>query len=112
MAAGHPSLSFADFRVGPRTPSPIRLFNRRRAPEVRPSGRKSRPRRRIAELDCARGIVEMPANSGGSLMRKLIVLAAAMSALLVASCNTVEGVGKDVQAAGKAVTNTAHDVKK
>lgn len=45
-------------------------------------------------------------------MRKLIVLAAAMSALLVASCNTVEGVGKDVQAAGKAVTNTAHDVKK
>jgi len=45
-------------------------------------------------------------------MRKLIVLAAAMSALLVASCNTVEGVGKDVQAAGKAVTNTAQDVKK
>jgi predicted small secreted protein len=45
-------------------------------------------------------------------MRKLIVLAAAMSALLVASCNTVAGVGKDVQAAGKAVTNTADDVKK
>jgi predicted small secreted protein len=45
-------------------------------------------------------------------MRKLIVLAAAMSALLVASCNTVAGVGKDVQAAGKAVTNTAQDVKK
>jgi predicted small secreted protein len=45
-------------------------------------------------------------------MRKLIVLTAAMSALLVASCNTVAGVGKDVQAAGKAVTNTAQDVKK
>lgn len=45
-------------------------------------------------------------------MRKLIVLAAAMSALLVASCNTVAGVGKDVQAAGKAVTNTASDIKK
>jgi predicted small secreted protein len=45
-------------------------------------------------------------------MRKLIVLAAAMSALLVASCNTVAGVGKDVQAAGKAVTSTAQDVKK
>ena len=44
-------------------------------------------------------------------MRKLIVLAAAVSALLVASCNTVAGVGKDVQAAGKAVTNTANDVK-
>jgi predicted small secreted protein len=45
-------------------------------------------------------------------MRKLIVLTAAMSALLVASCNTVAGVGKDVQAAGKAVTSTAEDVKK
>jgi predicted small secreted protein len=45
-------------------------------------------------------------------MRKLIVLTAAMSALLVASCNTVAGVGKDVQAAGKAVTNTADDIKK
>jgi predicted small secreted protein len=45
-------------------------------------------------------------------MRKLIVLAAAMSAVLVASCNTVAGVGKDVQAAGQAVTKTADDVKK
>jgi predicted small secreted protein len=45
-------------------------------------------------------------------MRKMIVLAAAVSALLVAGCNTVAGVGKDVQAAGKAVTNTANDVKK
>ena len=45
-------------------------------------------------------------------MRKLIVLTAAMSALLVASCNAVAGVGKDVQAAGKAVTKTADDVKK
>jgi predicted small secreted protein len=45
-------------------------------------------------------------------MRKLIVLAAAVSALVVASCNTVAGVGKDVQAAGHAVTKTADDVKK
>jgi predicted small secreted protein len=45
-------------------------------------------------------------------MRKLIVLAAAAAALLVASCNTVAGVGKDVSAAGKAVTNTADDIKK
>jgi len=44
-------------------------------------------------------------------MRKLIVLAAAAAALLVAGCNTVAGVGKDVQAAGKAVTNTANDVR-
>jgi predicted small secreted protein len=45
-------------------------------------------------------------------MRKLIVLAAAMSAMLVASCNTVAGVGQDVSAAGKAVTRTADDAKK
>jgi predicted small secreted protein len=44
-------------------------------------------------------------------MRKLIVLAAAASALLVA-CNTVEGVGKDMSSAGKAVSHTAKDVKK
>jgi predicted small secreted protein len=45
-------------------------------------------------------------------MRKLIVFAAAASALLVASCNTVAGVGKDVSAAGQAVTKTADDVRK
>ncbi|HEX2800664.1 MAG TPA: entericidin A/B family lipoprotein [Phenylobacterium sp.] len=45
-------------------------------------------------------------------MRKLIVLAAAASALWVAGCNTMAGVGQDVQAAGKAVTRTAEDVKK
>lgn len=44
-------------------------------------------------------------------MRKLIVLAAAATALLVASCNTVSGMGKDVSAAGHAVSNTAEDVK-
>ena len=45
-------------------------------------------------------------------MRKLIVFMAATSALLVAACNTVAGVGKDVSAAGHAVTQTADDVKK
>lgn len=44
-------------------------------------------------------------------MRNLIVLFAAASALLVASCNTVSGVGKDVSAAGHAVTKTADDAK-
>ncbi len=45
-------------------------------------------------------------------MRKLIVLTAAAAALLVASCNTIAGAGKDVQAAGKAVTHTADDARK
>jgi len=45
-------------------------------------------------------------------MRKLIVLAAAASALWVSGCNTVAGLGKDVSSAGKAVTSTANDVRK
>lgn len=44
-------------------------------------------------------------------MRKLVVLAAAAAALLVSACNTVEGVGKDVKAAGGAVEDAAKDAK-
>jgi predicted small secreted protein len=44
-------------------------------------------------------------------MRKIIVLAAAAAALIVSACNTVAGVGRDVQAAGKAVTGTANDAR-
>ena len=44
-------------------------------------------------------------------MRKLIVLAAAAAALAVSACNTVEGAGRDVSAAGSAVSDTARDAK-
>jgi predicted small secreted protein len=44
-------------------------------------------------------------------MRKLIILAAAAAAVWVAGCNTVSGVGRDMQAAGRAVTGTANDAK-
>lgn len=44
-------------------------------------------------------------------MRKFIVLAVAASALLVSACNTIEGVGRDVTAAGKAVSGAARDAK-
>jgi predicted small secreted protein len=44
-------------------------------------------------------------------MRKMIVLAAAAAALLMASCNTMSGMGRDVSAAGHAVTKTAEDAK-
>ena len=44
-------------------------------------------------------------------MRKLIVLFAAAAALAVGACNTVEGAGRDVSAAGHAVTDTAKDAK-
>ena len=45
-------------------------------------------------------------------MRKLVLLAVSAAALLVSACNTVEGVGRDVSAAGRAVTNTASDAKR
>ena len=44
-------------------------------------------------------------------MRKVAVLALVAGALLASACNTVEGAGKDVSAAGHAVSNTAEDAK-
>ena len=44
-------------------------------------------------------------------MRKLFVLFAAAATLTTAACNTVEGVGRDTQAAGQAVTGAAQEAK-
>ena len=44
-------------------------------------------------------------------MRKFVILAAMAAGMIVAACNTVEGAGKDVSAAGHAVSNTAEDAK-
>jgi len=44
-------------------------------------------------------------------MRKLIIMMVVTAGLAVAACNTVEGAGKDVSSAGKAVTDTARDAK-
>lgn len=44
-------------------------------------------------------------------MRKIVILAAAAAALLVSACNTIEGAGRDISAAGRAVSNTAKDAK-
>jgi len=43
-------------------------------------------------------------------MRKLALLMILAAGLAVAACNTIAGAGKDVSAAGNAVTDTAHDV--
>jgi entericidin B len=43
-------------------------------------------------------------------MRKIVTLALVASALLVAGCNTVAGIGRDVSAAGDAVEQTAEEV--
>jgi predicted small secreted protein len=44
-------------------------------------------------------------------MRKLVLFAALAASLAAAACNTVEGAGRDVSAAGAAVTDTARDAK-
>ena len=44
-------------------------------------------------------------------MRKMMILAAAAATLMLSACNTLEGIGKDVSAAGRAVSDTAHDAK-
>jgi predicted small secreted protein len=44
-------------------------------------------------------------------MRKLVIFAAAAATLALCACNTIEGAGKDVSAAGHAVTDTANAAK-
>ena len=44
-------------------------------------------------------------------MRKIVLFAIMAASMAVAACNTVEGAGRDVSAAGHAVSNTADDVK-
>ena len=43
-------------------------------------------------------------------MRKIVTAAAVLAALVLTGCNTVAGMGRDVQAAGEAVAQTAEDV--
>jgi predicted small secreted protein len=43
-------------------------------------------------------------------MRKLIAAAALVSTLLLGACSTIEGVGKDISAVGRAITGSAPDV--
>nr|WP_314270862.1 entericidin A/B family lipoprotein [uncultured Kingella sp.] len=42
---------------------------------------------------------------------KKLVLAAVVSMLALSACNTISGAGKDVSAAGHAVSNSAETVK-
>ncbi len=45
-------------------------------------------------------------------MRKAIIITATLLVgLSVTACNTIEGAGKDVSSAGKAVSTTAKDAK-
>jgi predicted small secreted protein len=42
------------------------------------------------------------------MLKKLILMLMIASGTLLVACNTVEGVGKDVESAGEAVQNTAN----
>ena len=44
-------------------------------------------------------------------MRKLFVFVAAAAALTTAACNTVAGVGRDLEAAGQAVTSSSNSAR-
>ena len=44
-------------------------------------------------------------------MRKLVILAVLAASLSVSACNTVSGAGRDVKAAGQAVTSGAESAK-
>ena len=44
-------------------------------------------------------------------MRKLFILALAAAAMATSACNTVAGMGRDVEAAGDAVEDTAEGAK-
>ena len=44
-------------------------------------------------------------------MRKLLILLAGAAIMTTAACNTLAGAGRDVEASGEAVTNTAETAK-
>ena len=44
-------------------------------------------------------------------MRKILTCAALAGAILVSACNTIEGVGRDVESAGGTVANAAAENK-
>ena len=45
------------------------------------------------------------------MARKIIAVVAVVTGLALAGCNTVEGAGKDVSSAGKAVSGAASEAK-
>lgn len=45
------------------------------------------------------------------MKRALIIASLALAALSVTACNTVEGVGKDIKSAGKAIEKSANGAK-
>ncbi len=45
-------------------------------------------------------------------MRKLLLLPLLAAVMAVSACNTISGIGRDMEAAGQAVKQTADDAKR
>ena len=45
------------------------------------------------------------------IYRILGVIASLLAGATIAACNTVEGAGRDIESAGDAIEDTAHDAK-
>lgn len=48
----------------------------------------------------------------GKLMRKIVALTLVAAALAVSACNTIAGIGRDVSAAGDAVTSSSNSARR
>jgi len=48
----------------------------------------------------------------GKLMRKIVALTVIAAALAVSACNTIAGIGRDVSAAGDAVTSSSNSARR
>jgi len=57
------------------------------------------------------GVTTQVQSHWSAVMRKIVTLTLVAAALAVSACNTISGVGRDVQAAGQAVTSGAESAK-
>lgn len=55
--------------------------------------------------------IETPLSKDEKMKKIALSLAALMTLASVAACNTVEGVGEDVEATGEAVSEASRDVR-
>jgi predicted small secreted protein len=79
-------------------------------PAVMPARSRGVTRRNPSSADALQARAS-PACQEFPMRNAIIVTLALVTSLLLNACNTVSGAGKDMSSVGKAVTNTANDVK-
>jgi predicted small secreted protein len=68
---------------------------------------KCRSKRGGSTIGAPRATASRTKNFGDIIMHKIIGLTIAAAALLLAGCNTISGVGRDVSSVGSTVSKTA-----